>query len=476
MIKNVHLVGIGGSGLSAIARLLLESGFAVSGSDQNESNVTRQLSDLGVRVFIGHRAEQAAGAELVIQSSAVPSDNPELIFAHENHIPVKKRSAFLEDFLADKTVIAVAGTHGKTTTTSMIAWLLTGMEQDPGYLIGGVSKNLHNNAHMGKGKYFVIEADEYDNMFLGLHPSLAIITNIEHDHTDIFPTPEDYHDAFQRFIAQVQPGGVLLSSQEIPPQKINRAGIPSRHLTYGMHPQASYQAKNLHVRPNGCYQMDIFCQEEKMLNFLTTARLNVPGEHNVRNALAAIAAVDALGLSADEAARWIEAFAGTERRFEIKGSYHGITFVDDYAHHPTEIQTTLSAARTRFPGRRVIAVWQPHTFSRIQSFYEQYLHAFSQADEVIITEIYAAREQSFNFSAAKLAAEVDHEHCKFIPDIAQTCQYLYNHLKTGDILIVMSAGDAVAINQHLLETFANQLPTASTTSDWGNKDVGECTP
>ncbi len=471
MMKNVHLIGIGGSGLSAIARLLVESGFSVSGSDQNESEMTRQLSDLGVRIFIGHRAEQVSGADLVIQSSAIPEDNPELVFANEHQIPVKKRSAFLETFLANKTTIAVAGTHGKTTTTAMIAWLLTGMAQDPGYLIGGVSRNLHNNAHMSKGAYFVIEADEYDNMFLGLHPSLAIVTNIDYDHPDIFPTQEEYDQAFQRFISQTRPDGVVLSSQDIPLQKLQQVSPPHRHLTYGIHPHASYQAKNLHLQPNGCYQMDIFIQREQTSQFLTTARLNVPGEHNVRNALAAIAAMDILGQSTDEAAKWIESFIGTERRFEIKGSINGITFIDDYAHHPTEITTTLQAARKKFPDSRIIAVWQPHTFSRVKTFYNQYLQAFSQADEIIITEIYAARELENHFSAAKLADEMANTNCQFIPGVAQVCQYLTRHLRPSDVLIVLSAGDAVSINQSILETLSQENPGHSTGNIETKKNV-----
>lgn len=449
-MERIHLIGIGGSGLSAIARLLKEDGYVVSGSDLVASPITDELTALGIQVFIGHSAEQVKAADLVLRSSAIPNSNPEVQAALSSGIPVLKRAEFLDRLTANKTLVAIGGTHGKTTTTAMLAWLLTSTGQDPSYIIGGISKNLHNNAHAGKGSHFVIEADEYDNMFLGLHPDLAVITNIEHDHPDFFHTPEDYFTAFENFVQQIKPGGTLIVCADNP----RAASLLQRHpegiqvLTYGIEKDADFRADNLSAM-NGRYQFDIMHRVNERHEKLVSVQLNVPGVHNVRNAAAALSAVHRLGLSISGAASALAEYSGTGRRFDILGEFNGITLIDDYAHHPTEIRTTLSTARSQFPGERLRVVWQPHTFSRIKTFIGEYANAFDTADELIIMEVYAARETDTEFSAIQLAKIIHNPNTLFLSTNEDVTQYLSRTLSSGDVVLVLSAGDALEVNQNL---------------------------
>jgi UDP-N-acetylmuramate--alanine ligase len=474
-MKKIYLVGIGGSGLSAIARLLLESGYTVSGSDQSESPITASLSNLGATIYLGHKAEQVLGADLVIQSSAIADDNPEVNMAHQLGIHVQKRAAFLEGFLREKWLVAVAGTAGKTTTTAMLAWVLTCLEMEPGYLIGGISRNLATNAHAGKSDVFIIEADEYDRMFHGLHPRLAIITNAEHDHPDMFPTPADYYTAFDGFIQNIQSGGKLLVHQDVPALLSGYHQLDTRRYTFGSDENTSYQAKNLNLQSNGCYQFDVIKHSEQETTFLASVALCVPGKHNVLNALAALAAVDLMDLSVAAAACHLEEFEGVQRRFEIICTVNGISMIDDYAHHPTKIRSTLQAARAMFPERRIWAVWQPHTFTRTAALFDDFLTAFDDADQVLITEVYAAREKNVSFSSAQLVEKIKRENCTYLPDLQQTCAYLAAHIQHGDVVIVLSAGDANSIIPELTALLEarvaneNHTPAAGTKMDWADR-------
>jgi UDP-N-acetylmuramate--alanine ligase len=465
-MKKIHLIGIGGSGLSAIARLLLESGYKVSGSDKVASPRTAELVQSGATVYNGHHGDQVDKADLIIQSSAIPADNPELVEAARRGIPVQKRSEFLGGFLKDKTTIAVAGTHGKTTTTAMIAWLLTAMRIDPGYLIGGISKNLGNNAHAGQSDYFVIEADEYDRMFLGLSPDLAVITTIEHDHPDLFPTQEAYLEVFGQFALCIHSDGKLLIDQSTLPILADRLSPGIEVVTFGLGVSSNYRAENLNIQPNGCYQFDLRCADPNKVHAVIP--LQIPGKHNVMNALAALSVVDLLGLSITEAAMHLHTFSGVERRFEIKAEIGGVIFIDDYAHHPTEIRSTLQATRDRFPGYRIIAVWQPHTFSRSKLLFSEFTNAFQNADKVFVTEVYAAREEDPAFSAVRFLQEMQHEDCEFVPDMRELIRHLEKELRHNDVLIVLSAGNAVSINEQLVSRFqAHQ----SMTSDLNHQQV-----
>lgn len=458
-MKHIHLIGIGGSGLSAIARLLLESGYRVSGSDRALSPFAVDLQNAGVPVFIGHDAKNIAGADEVIRSSAIPDDNPEVQAARAAGIPVYKRADFLGSLMADKTGIAIAGTHGKTTTTAMIAWTLYKLNRDPSFIVGGTLNDLKTNARAGKGPFFVIEADEYDRMFLGLKPQIEVVTNLEHDHPDCYPTFEDMYAAFKQFADLLPADGTLIVCSE----NKNAMSLLSRARGKGLN-VASYslqtemtinspqwiQAREAKPNARGGYDFSAVTNLSGAVSFVRVS-LQVPGEHNVRNALAALAVMATLGLPLQEAADALGEFSGTGRRFEVRGEVKGVTVIDDYAHHPTEIKATLSAARARYPRRRIWAVWQPHTYSRTQALFFEFSRAFEQADEVLVTEIYASREAKRDFSSAEVASAMPHPSARYSGSVEETADYLLKNLKPGDVLIVMSAGDADQISAKILE-------------------------
>ncbi len=446
---HVHLIGIGGSGLSAIARLLLESGFSVSGSDRTQSDLAKQLAAAGATVFTGHTAENIRGADLVVRSSAIPDSNPEVTAALAAGIPVLKRADFLGQLMRGRLGIAVAGTHGKTTTTAMLAWLLVACGEDPSYIIGGVSKNLNNNAHAGRGQAFVIEADEYDRMFLGLSPQIAVVTMMEHDHPDCFPTAQEYYDAFAAFVRRLQPGGLLLTSADDPHAPALAAELPAgcRHLSYGMSPSADLRASSLTRNSAGGFTFQVIDNTGEMVMEIA---LEVPGEHNVRNALAAFAVARELSLDLAAAASALARFSGTGRRFDLRGEANGVVIIDDYAHHPTEIRATLAAARSRYADRRIWAVWQPHTYSRTLALLPEFKNAFGDADQVIVTAIYAAREKDPGFSASQVVAEMPHSAARYIPALTDVRDTLLAELQPGDVVLVLSAGDADQVSTQIL--------------------------
>lgn len=457
-MEHIHLIGIGGTGLSAIAQVLLESGYQVSGSDRAFSPLAARVQAAGAQVFVGHHTDNIRGANVVVRSSAIPDTNPEVKAAQAAGIPVLKRADFLKRLTAGKWTLAIAGTHGKTTTTAMVAWLLNQLHQDPSYIIGGVAANLGANAHAGRGPYFVIEADEYDHMFLGLNPEIAIITNIEHDHPDFYPTEADYFAAFRAFSRQVPPKGLLLycvddSGASRLVEEIHPNGC--RIVGYGIRTAGQpYRAQEIKPVAGSGMQFEAVIRNQTVL-----VRLQVPGEHNVRNALAALAVADELSLPLDEAVHALEEFHGTGRRFEIFPTAGGITLIDDYAHHPTEIRATVAAARERYPEQRIWAVWQPHTYSRTRMLHADFARAFEHADRVIVTEIYPAREPApaDGFSASRVAVEMNHPAAQFISELTQVADYLLAELQTGDVVLVLSAGDADWITRHLLEALPDRF-------------------
>jgi UDP-N-acetylmuramate--alanine ligase len=459
---RVHLIGIGGSGLSAIARLLLESGYSVSGSDRSLSPLAQELAQAGARVFEGHHPDNIRGADLVVRSSAVTDDNVEVQAAQAAGVPVLKRAQFLGQLMEGQKCVAVAGTHGKTTITAMIAWLLSRLGQDPSYIIGGTSKNLGGNAHAGSGPMFVIEADEYDRMFLGLNPDLIVISYLEHDHPDCFPTAEVYLQAFGDFVARLRPQGTLLVSADNAAAARLAESAPSgtRAFRYGTSATADYRLENLAPNAQGGFDYDaVFYPSSGPARKLAQVSLRVPGEHNARNSLAALAALhqslpgEANDTHLQAAAQALAEFSGTGRRFEVRGEVGGITVVDDYAHHPTEVRATLAAARARFGERRVWVVWQPHTFSRTRSLAGAFAESFADADQVIVTEVYAAREKAEDFdhfSAAQVVAKMTHPSARFIPTLAEVSDELIRQLQPGDAMLVLSAGDADKICTQVL--------------------------
>jgi UDP-N-acetylmuramate--alanine ligase len=458
-MTHVHLIGIGGSGISAIARLLLESGYQVTGSDRALSPLADGLQKLGATVYVGHAAQNVTGADWVVRSSAIPDDNPEVVAALGLKIPVYKRADTLARLMEGKTVIAVAGTHGKTTTSAMLAWILYQLRRDPSFIIGGVLNNLDVNARAGNGQAFVIEADEYDRMFLGLKPHFAVVTNLEHDHPDCYPTEAEFRAAFVEFVSLIPADGALVACGEDKGvidlmAEARRTG--KRVVGYRIAENAKTEsgewvlAQSLMINSSGGFTFNAIVRIGSMPNYLSGVHLQVPGLHNVRNALAALGVIALMGLPLKEAARALSEFSGTERRFEIVGQVNGITIIDDYAHHPTEIRATLDAARARYPAGRIWAVWQPHTYSRTHAFFNEFVIAFSEADEVIVSEIYAAREPHEDFSAESLVTAMRRQTAQFIPALDDISNTLVSHLKPGAVVIVLSAGDADRVSADVL--------------------------
>ena len=452
-MSHYHLIGIGGTGLSAIARVLYERGHEVSGSDLLLSPLAQELRDMGIKVSIGHRPEQVDGADTVIRSSAIPDTNVEVIAAREAGISVLKRIDFLKELTAGQKVIAVAGTHGKTTTTAMIAWCLKSLGLDPSYVIGSPAKNLECNAHAGQGDYFVIEADEYDHMFLGLAPDILVVTNIEHDHPDCYPTPEIYFQAFLDLSRLVTDTGILIACADHPGSakllRSVREGLNT--LAYGTKPGVDYLLSGInHAAGCGVSFNLQFHDKNGQSQCYEGIQLEIPGDHNAFNAAAALAAVNESGHSVEQAIEALKEFSGTGRRFDILGEVKGITVIDDYAHHPTEIRSTLSAARCRYPDRNIWAVWQPHTYSRTRELMDDFITAFTDCDHVVVTEIYASREKHQEFSSTEVVRQMHHPDARQIPTFEDVTRYLEDNLQSGDVLLVLSAGDANRISHDVM--------------------------
>ena len=459
-MRRIHFIGIGGSGLSAIARLLKESGYEVTGSDRSLSPFAADLQNEGISIYLGHHPRNVGGADLVIRSSAIADDNPEVEAAKRAGIPVFKRSDFLGQLMSEKIGIAVAGTHGKTTTTAMIAWVLSAMKRDPSFIVGGTLNNLKVNAHAGKGDLFVIEADEYDRMFLGLKPRIEVVTNLEHDHPDIYPKFEDMYSAFQNFVDLLPLDGSLIVCAEdegavtlLDYARHKGVNIVSYSVQGEMTINSPQWVQARTVKPNqrGGFDFSVMTNMSTFSSTVIHVSLQVPGEHNVLNALAVLAVVATLGLPLQEAADALGEFTGTGRRFEVRGVRNDVIVIDDYAHHPTEIRATLSGAKMRYPNRRIWAVWQPHTYSRTQTLFHEFSRAFADANEVLVTEIYASREAVQGFSSAEVVSAMPHPSVRYTGTLADTKKYLLDHLRPGDVVIVLSAGDADQISTDLLQ-------------------------
>ena len=459
-MTHVHFIGIGGSGLSAIARLLLESGYTVSGSDRALTPFAEEVRKAGANVYIGHHPRNLKGADWVVRSSAITDDNPEVKGAQRAGIPVYKRADFLGRLMEDKTGIAIAGTHGKTTTTGMTAWVLSELGRDPSFIVGGTVNNLGVNAHAGAGRAFVIEADEYDNMFLGLKPQIAVVTSIEHDHPDFFPTLESMYQAFEKFVDLLPTDGTLIvcgedagASSLIPHARKDGRNVISYGMQSDMTINTPFWVQARDVKPNerGGFDFVATTNLGSKTSSSVKVSLQVPGQHNVRNSLAVLAIMGVLGLSRRKAARALAEFTGTGRRFELRGEVNGICIFDDYAHHPTEIKATLAGARARFPQARIWAVWQPHTYSRTKTLFLDFARAFKDASEVIVTEVYAAREPKQDFTSAEVVSAMPHFSARYIKSLQEVTDYLLKHLQSGDVVLVLSAGDADQISADVVK-------------------------
>jgi len=459
-MKHFHLVGIGGAGLSAIARVLLESGQLVSGSDEQETEFTARLRASGARIFIGHAAQNIAGAEIVLVSSAVASANPEVVAAVQAGLPVVKRQDFVGGMMAERVGLAIAGTHGKTTTAALTAYLLSRAGQQPSFIVGGLISDLDTNARHGTGLPFVVEADEYDRMFLGLRPTVAVVTNVEHDHPDCYPTFAEMQAAFGEFAALVPAQGVLIvcnddAGARALAQSARKRG--TRVVTYGLQTGADWRAELL--QPNSAGGCDFLVSHAG--RELGLARTRLAGDHNVCNALAALAAVDYCGVPFATALPALRAFRGVGRRFEVKGEVHGITVVDDYAHHPTEIRATLASARQRFPGRPLWAMFQPHTYSRTRALMANFASSFGDADHVVVSDIYSAREASdAALSSADLIGAMQHADAQYVGGLEAAAHSLAQRMRPGDVLLTLGAGTSHKVGELVLAELRHAMVDA----------------
>ncbi len=447
--RHVHFIGISGAGLSALAQVMLGRGYVVSGSDPAAPNrVTDALEKLGAKIFSGHAAKNVAGADLIVTTSAAPEDNPEIVTAHLQHIPVLKRREFLRELTRGDDVIAIAGSHGKTTTTAMIAEILVAAGLDPTVVVGGIVPAWDSNARVGASKWFVIEADEYDYAFWGLEPQIAVLTNVDYDHPDLFPTREAYQSAFAQFLKQTRADGATVVCGDERAASDLAENARRTVIRYGFGDANEWRALKLRANSSGGTDFEIFHSN----HFLTKAALQIPGEHNVLNALAAFAAAQRVGVTFDACRLTLENFSGVGRRFQIRGRFRGATLVDDYAHHPTEIRATLRAARMRFPGARILALFQPHTYSRTRALWDEFANAFGDADEILIAEIYAAREtETTNLSSRALVARMDRVNARYVASLEEAEKILRMELRAGDVLLALGAGDVNRVLTSLVE-------------------------
>jgi len=451
---HIHLVGIGGIGLSAIARILLQRGYVVSGSDMRLSPITRELVSLGATVHEGHRGTNMDDADAVVVSSAIRDNNPEVVAAEDRGIPVLKRGQALAWLMKGRYGIAVAGTHGKTTVSAMIGLILSNADLDPTMIVGGIVPELGTNAREGKGRYFVVEADEYDRTFLQLSPQAAVVTSIEMDHPDCYADLQDMSKAFSEFLARVPPDGFVIACGDDPQvRKVVEALVPSRASSYGLGPDVHWRAVDLQQNALGGTDFRVMAGHEQMGWF----QLSIPGSHNVSNALAAMGIAHHLGLDPAFTRDTLRDFQGVVRRFEVKGECRGITVIDDYAHHPSEIKATLAGARRRYVGRRLWVVFQPHTYSRTKTLLAEFASAFDDADRVIVTEIYAARENdTLGIESGALVQMMSHPGVLHIADQREATSWVGEQLTAGDVVITMGAGDVWKVGEELLALLARE--------------------
>jgi len=446
---HVHFIGIGGISMSGLAEILLSENFTVSGSDSKESALTKHLVSLGATVFYGQRASNIPQqTDLIVYTAAIREDNPEFCGAKERGIPMLTRAQLLGQLMKNyKIPIAVSGTHGKTTTTSMVSEILLTADADPTLSIGGILKTIGGNLRIGKSDYFVTEACEYTNSYLEFFPKISLILNIEEDHMDFFKDIHDIRNSFARFAALLPADGTLIINGDIPEKETVTGGLSCNIITYGFSSDYDYYAKDITFdeKGRGTYTL---CHN----NAERTIRLGVVGMHNVSNSMAAIALADLLGIEAAVSASALENFSGTDRRFELKGTLGGITIIDDYAHHPTEIEATLNAARN-YPHEKLWCIFQPHTYTRTHAFLDDFARALSLADKVVLTDIYAAREKntigitSLDLLKKLTDAGVEAYHFATFDEIEN---FILENCINGDLLITMGAGDVVNIGKNLL--------------------------
>lgn len=448
--KHIHFVGIGGIGMSGIAELLLSLGYRVSGSDLRTTDITKRLEGMGGEIHQGHEAAWVAGADVVVTSTAIPADNPEVVAAKEAHVPVIQRAEMLAELMRLKKYgIAVAGSHGKTSTTSMVAAILAEAGLDPTVVVGGKVHGLGSNAKLGGGEFLVAEADESDGSFLKLSPVIEVVTNIDLEHLDYYRDIEQIKDIFLEFIDRLPFYGVAVVCIDNDNVAQILPRIKKRILTYGLSEQADLQAVKI-TSGNGTSTFTV----RNSSGELGVIRLNRPGRHLIYNSLAAISVGLELEIDFAVIARALEQFQGVQRRLQVKGAAGGVLVVDDYGHHPTEIRATLDAVREGWPERRVVVAFQPHRYSRTHGLFDDFVTAFRRADVLILTDIYAASEQPIEgVTSEKLLEAIKlhgQRHAHFIPELVQQPQALLPLLQEGDLLLTLGAGNIVRAGEQVL--------------------------
>jgi UDP-N-acetylmuramate--alanine ligase len=448
---KVHFVGIGGIGMSGIAELLLNLGYGVSGSDLKESDTTRRLVSLGGVVHLGHRAENVArDVDVVVTSSAVRrSENPEALAARARGIPVIRRAEMLAELMRLKDAVAIAGSHGKTTTTSLIATVLEQAGLQPTAVVGGKLNAYGSNARLGKGEWIVVEADESDGSFLHLTPTIAVVTNVDPEHLDHYGTVEALQQAFVDFADRVPFYGLVVLCLDHPVVQHLIPRLSKRHVTYGISPQADWRADD--VKLSAFRARFTVSHRARRLGEVT---LNMVGAHNVLNALAACAVSHELGIPFQKTAEALGEFAGVQRRFTVRGEAHGILVVDDYGHHPAEIKATLAGARASFPQKRIVCAFQPHRYTRTRDLLGDFATAFNDADVLLLTDIYAAGEDPIaGVTGRKLHEAVracGHRDATFVPERSTLAQALKERVREGDLVLTLGAGDITQAGDELL--------------------------
>jgi UDP-N-acetylmuramate--alanine ligase len=447
---HIHFIGIGGISMSGLAEILAEEGFTISGSDARASDLTRHLEQMGIQIFYGQSASNIVeGINLVVYTAAIREDNPEFVRAKEKGLPLMSRAELLGQIMDNyQRSIAVAGTHGKTTTTSMIGQILLSAKSDPTITVGGILKAIDGNLRVGKSDVFLSEACEYTNSFLHFYPKYSIILNIEAEHLDFFKDIQDIRNSFHKFASNTKDNGKIFINGEIEDYCDITAGLNTPVITFGLSDACDYHPADISFNEKACAAFTVMKGTEAIMKI----SLNVPGMHNVSNALAAIALTLDMGISKDDIERGLSDFGGANRRFQYKGEVDGVTIIDDYAHHPTEIRATLTAAQN-YPHKRLVLVFQPHTYSRTKALLSDFADVLSMADLVVLADIYAAREKNtYGISSKDLLQKLKEKgcDCHYFPSFEEIEKFLLKNCINGDLLITMGAGDIVNVGEHLL--------------------------
>ncbi|MGF0019210.1 UDP-N-acetylmuramate--L-alanine ligase [Sporofaciens sp. SGI.106] len=448
---HVHFIGIGGISMSGLAEVLLKEGFTISGSDAKESALTDHLENMGASIFYPQKASNIIdGIDVVVYTAAIHEDNEEFAEAKRRGIPMLSRAELLGQMMTNYEMpVAVSGTHGKTTTTSMLSHILLADEQDPTISVGGILKAIGGNIRVGGSEIFLTEACEYTNSFLHFFPKLAVILNIDADHLDFFKDLDDIRHSFRKFAELLPSDGMLVINTDIPDLDEITSGLKCRIVTFGISEASDYRAANIAHDESGNASFDVIKHGE----FWGHIQLSVTGDHNISNALAAAASADLLDIPVSSVQAGLLSFHGTNRRFEYKGERNGFIIIDDYAHHPTEIRATLTAA-AHYPHRELWCVFQPHTYSRTKALFDEFADALTHADHLVLADIYAAREtDTLGVSSAQLADALKEKGCDaiYLPSFEEIENYFLEHCQKGDVLITMGAGDVVNIGEDLLK-------------------------